>query len=715
MKRAVVFCLVLLFLLSPALSCKPAAKSAEILWDTWGVPHIYAETEENLFYALGWAQVQNHGNLILENYGKSRGQASEYWGEEFLDLDRYVWTMGAPVLAEKTYMEASSEELAELDAFAAGMNAYAEANPDELDDQFELVLPLSGQDVLGYILYAAYYGIYVPPDMIDGFCQQYSANDQASDTEPAASPTSNAWLIGPSKSESGHPIMLSNPHAPWPNLPGQEHLVFYEAHLVVPDMDMYGIGLVGIPGLAFGFNDLKGWTFTSCPFDVVDFYELTLVGDGYLFDGEVKHFETESHILKVKLEDGTMREEPLVVRRSVHGPVILEKEHKAVAVQSPIPTDPLEDQFWNMAKAKNLDEFLAALEPQEIGPTNILYADHEGNIMYTLAGIFPQRPEGDYDWSGVVPGDTSATLWQGKLPYSSMPRVINPETGYLQNANEPPWTVTLPSGLSPANYPADWPSLEMYPRAVRSLQMITASDIFGMEDVMGDKFSTHSLIADRVLDDLLASAAYSESELVKEAANVLASWDRAFDADSYGAVLFTFWAMQYEPNILGNALLPEAAYAVPTDPARPFDTPMGLADPATAVAALEAAAYMMQGAFGSLHVPWGAFVRFHLGGLDFPAFGVGIGPGNFGSFTPNVAMPQDDGTLATVYGDSWVAVVEFSDPVQAMGVMSYGSATQPGSSHLDDQLPLYANKEYRPIWLTRADIEANLESHWLFQ
>jgi acyl-homoserine-lactone acylase len=715
MKRIVVFCLVSLFILLPALSCGPAPTPTEILWDTWGVPHIYAETEEDLFYALGWAQMQNHGNLILENYGKSRGCAAEYWGEQFLDLDRYAWTIGAQVLAEKTYQEASRKELAEIDAFAEGMNTYAEAHPDEMDDRLEAVLPLSGQDVLAYIMYAAYFGIYVPPDMIDGFRQQYLGNDQASGTEKVVSPTSNAWVIGPSKSKSGHSLMLSNPHAPWPNLPGQEHLIFYEAHLVGPDVDIYGIGLVGIPGLGFGFNDFKGWTFTSVPFDVVDFYELTLIEDGYLFDGEVKPFETESYILKVKQEDDTMREESLVVRRSIHGPVIVEKGNKAVAVQSPIPTDPLKDQFWNMAKADNLDEFLTALEPQEIGPTNILYADSEGNIMYTLAGIFPDRPEGDYDWSGVMRGDTSATLWRGKLPYSSMPRVINPETGYLQNANEPLWTITLPSGLDQSDYPEDWLGLKMYPRAARSLAMITARDAFSMEDIMADKFSTHSLIADRVLDDLIAATAYSESELVKEAADVLAAWDRSFDADSYGAVLFTFWAMQYEPNILGNALLPEEAYAVPTDPTQPFDTPMGLADPATAVAALEAAAYMVQGAFGSMYVPWGEFFRFQLGDQNLPGFGVGIGPGNFGSFTPNVAMPQANGTLATVYGDTWVAVIEFSDPVRAMAVMSYGNSTQQDSPHLGDQLPLYANKEYRPIWRNRADIEAHLESRQVFE
>jgi acyl-homoserine-lactone acylase len=716
MKRIILlFCLVSLFIFLLASSCGPARKPAVILWDTWGIPHIYADTEEDLFYALGWAQMQNHGNLILENYGKSRGRAAEYWGERYLDIDQYVRTMGIRELAAKTYQEAPDEELVEINAFAKGMNDYAQEQPEKLDDRLEIVLPISGQDVMTYILYAAYFGIYVPPDMIDGVRQQYPGQGKATNSEPDATPTSNAWAIGPSKSSSGHPILLSNPHAPWPNLPGQEHLIFFEAHLVGSDFNIYGIGLVGIPGLAFGFNDFKGWTFTSTPLDVVDFYELTLTEGGYLFDGEVKAFDAETHRIKIKQENGSFREEVLEVQSSIHGPVIINNGDKAVAVKVPLPADPLKDQFWNMAKAENLDEFFAALEPQEIGSTNILYADKQGNIMYTLAGIFPDRPEGDYDWSGIVPGNTSATLWKGKLPFNSMPKVINPDTGYLQNSNEPPWTVTIPCELDPADFPADWPGLELYPRGIRSLEMITSRDTFNIEDIMVDKYSTHSLIADRVLDDLVAAASHSESEVIQEAAGVLSMWDRTFDADSTGAVLFTFWAMQYEPEILGNALLPEDVYAVSSDPLRPFETPSGLAEPEQAVAALEAAAHMVKGAFGSLYIPWGEFYRFRIGEQDLPGFGVGIGPGNFGTFVPNVAMPQEDGRLATVYSDAWAAIIEFSNPVRATAVMPYSSSTQEGSPHYNDQLILFAGKEYRSVWLTRGDIEANLELRYVFE
>ena len=88
-----------------------------------------------------------------------------------------------------------------------------------------------------------------------------------------------------------------------------------------------------------------------------------------------------------------------------------------------------------------------------------------------------------------------------------------------------------------------------------------------------------------------------------------------------------------------------------------------------AVAALEFAARAVPEVFGSLYVPWGAFVHFRVGDQDLPAFGQGWGPFGFGAFTPNLAMPQPDGPLSTIYGDTWVAVIEFADPVRAMAVM----------------------------------------------
>jgi acyl-homoserine-lactone acylase len=127
-----------------------APTSDEILWDRWGVPHIYGTTEEELFRGAGWAQMESHGDLILRLYGEARGRAAEYWGEEYLDSDRFLRTMGVPGRGAEWLAEESEQMRRNLEAFADGINAYAEANPELIDDEVEVVLPVTGADVLAH-------------------------------------------------------------------------------------------------------------------------------------------------------------------------------------------------------------------------------------------------------------------------------------------------------------------------------------------------------------------------------------------------------------------------------------------------------------------------------------------------------------------------------------------------------------------------------------
>jgi acyl-homoserine-lactone acylase len=128
---------------------------------------------------------------------------------------------------------------------------------------------------------------------------------------------SNAWAVAPSHSASGNAMLLANPHLPWSDL-----FVWYEAQLTAPEIDAYGVALVGMPMLAIAFNNNLGWTSTVNTHDGWDAYELTLADGGYLFDGSVRPFETETQTLKVKQADGTQREEKLVVQRSIHGAIV---------------------------------------------------------------------------------------------------------------------------------------------------------------------------------------------------------------------------------------------------------------------------------------------------------------------------------------------------------------------------------------------------------
>ncbi len=135
------------------------AGSTEILWDRYGVPHIYAADRESMFYAHGWAQMRNHADLLLRLYGESRGRAAEYWGGDGnLELDRWVQLNGVPERAQRWYDAQDPRFRKYLDEFARGINEFAAKNPSAIGAQFRAVLPVSGVDVVQHPLRAVHYG-----------------------------------------------------------------------------------------------------------------------------------------------------------------------------------------------------------------------------------------------------------------------------------------------------------------------------------------------------------------------------------------------------------------------------------------------------------------------------------------------------------------------------------------------------------------------------
>ena len=113
-------------------------KNTEILWDTYGVPHIYASDYNQLFYAFGWAQMRNHGNLMLRLFAQARGQAAEYFGEPYLISDQWVHLNNIPQRAAE-WLELQKPDFKQyFQSFTAGINDYAAQFPDEINSDTEL-------------------------------------------------------------------------------------------------------------------------------------------------------------------------------------------------------------------------------------------------------------------------------------------------------------------------------------------------------------------------------------------------------------------------------------------------------------------------------------------------------------------------------------------------------------------------------------------------
>jgi len=665
---------------------------SEILWDNWGIPHIYAKNEVELFHAMGWAQAKSHGNLILMLYGQARGRAAEYWGSNYVDTDRYVRTMGIPRRAQEWYEAQSDKMRTYLKAFADGINGYIQAYPDEIPEFLKVVLPISSVDILAHIQRVIHFFFVVNPNQI------------AALTQGEQMAGSNAWAIAPEYSASQKAMLLVSPHQPWFDL-----FLWYEVQLTLPNLNAYGAALVGWPTLGIAFNDYLGWTVTVNPTKGADFYELHLRDRGYEWNDEICPFVVETQTLKIKQEDGSLLEEPLVVLQSVHGPVVAQTESKAIVLRVVGLDRPyLLEQMWEMINATNLSQFEASLQRLQLPLFNFLYADTDGQIFYLFNALVPVRSQSsqnqeDWDyWQKVIPGNTSDTLWTQYHSYQDLPRVVNPPSGWLQNTNDPPWTVTFPTLLQPEDYsPYIAPSnLGKMPhnilRPQRSIQKLLSSDTISFEDMVAFMFSSRLELADRILDGLIASVKTHGREQGMEAVKVLEAWDRHANADSRGTVLFIQWVQK-----MGL----DKIFATPWQSHSPLDTPCGLIDPVFATAVLEEVAEDIQSRYGMLDIAWGEVVRLRVGNQDLPASGTGS---IFGSFQVLDIIPVDEKNFQAIGGNSFMMAIEFTNPIRAEALTIYGNATQPHSPHVADQLSLYIRGQMRPVWRTQAAIADRL-------
>jgi len=694
--------LMTLALVALAGACRPGGPARdEILWDTWGVPHVYGTTDEAVFRGQGWAQMASHGDLILRLYGEARGRAAEYWGEDYLDSDRWVRAMGIPGRGEAWVAAQTPAFQRNLEAFARGMNDYAAAHPDAIADEVKPVLPVTAADVMAHGNRVIHFTFVTNEGVVRQARQALAGGRVAlgpTRLERAAEVGSNGWAVAPRHSASGNAMLVANPHLPWGDL-----FLFWESQLVGPSIDVYGATLVGVPGVAIGFNDHLGWTHTVNTYDGADLFVVSRQGDGYRFGDEVRPFETREEVLQVREADGTTREERMTVRSTAHGPVVAEDGAHAVALRvAGLDRARAVEEWWDMGRAKSLAEFEGALAELQNPMFNVLYADRDGHILYLFNGLVPRRSSGDVaTWRGVVDGSDPTTLWTDYLAYDELPRLEDPADGWLQNANDPPWTSTIPQALDPAAYPAYLAPRGMAFRPQRSALMLLADSSITYDELATYKHSTRMAAADRLLDDLIPATRASGDTDAIQAADVLDAWDRTADAASRGGVLFLAWLERFRDEGGG--------WATPWSADDPVGTPDGLADPDAAVRLLADAARQVRERYGALDVAWGDVHHARVGEHEVAASGAAGDPG--GVFRVAGYREDADGRQWVVGGDSYYALLEFTpDGPRGRVLLAYGNASQPGSPHVGDQLEFYGQKRMRTPWRTRAEIEANLES-----
>lgn len=684
---------ILLLAVALLISCeqsKTTITENEILWDTYGIPHIYATSDNDLYYMSAWGQMKNHGNLILKLYGEARGTSAELWGEGF-EINKALHHLGLYEQLQPAYDNLVPKYQDMLQSFVAGINSYAEKNSDELDEKYKRVLPITVNDIIAHNFRVVNYEF-----LIRG---TFSSNQKIEGG-------SNSWALSGSKTSTGNAMLVANPHLWWSDL-----YLWHEQQFITNEYNMYGATLIGNPSIILGFNDNVSWTHTVNTIDNTDLFELKKEGNTYLLDDEFIPFEVRNYIVKELQEDGTIKTHEFKRNIAKHGVIIRESENSAIAIRFAQMKNftPLIEQYDLMSKAKNLEDMKNALALRQMPFLNTVYADKDGNIMHHFGGLVPKK-NGDWDkWQGVVSGDSSADIWTDYYESNELPVVINPPSGWLQNANDPPYLNTLPKVLDPNDFASHIAPNNMRFRPQRAARLMHEEDSISLNRLVELKHDNKAELALRLNDDLLALKDLTSDSLVRAAVDVMTKWDGSYDANSLGALLFmeftNTWALekQTSPFQLINLLKDPWQYN------DPINTPDGFVDNKEIVDIIKKAAENHLTKYPSLEIPYGDYYKLRIGDLEYPGTG---GPQHLGVFRILYSLgsaPDEEGKFFGNFGDTFVLVLEMGEEINAKGLLTYGNSSNTDNKHYGDQLEMFSKNKLRDIWFERIDQETNME------
>ncbi len=714
-------CVAALIVAAAAGGCRPPrtalpmadALSREVIIrrDTFGIPHISATTEEAAAFGFGYAQAEDHAVEIGRRMISARGEEAKYFGASGVENDAGMAMFDNIAAARRGLESVSPLYRAILTAYAAGVNRYVSQHRDALP---EWMPDITAADVLANSRAGAVDALSGPglPRLLRAKYEGTPIAPRDGDDEWLDAPGSNALALAGSRTTTGKPILLGNPHLSWSSL-------YWEAHVRVPGkIDFYGSTLAGIPVLRAGFNQHLGFVTTNNAPDLDDLFALSLdpnSPDHYVFDGRSMPLTRRDVTIQVRTDDGTLREERRTFWSSHIGPIVYRTGGRAFTVKSTrLEAFRYFEGFYVMSKARNLREWMAAARRNYVPTSNFTYADAAGNILYLWNGQLPVRDESK-DYRLDVPAERTADIWTRLHAVDDLPRKLNPRGGYIMNSNNPPRFVSLRDPLDMSKYPR---SFERGPLALRpqlALDMIEERDRFSADDVIRLKYNTRMLIAERVkrgLIDAVTATADAPQE-ARDGAEALEAWDDRVAAGSRGAVLFEkFWETY--------SAATRTPFETPWQEENPAKTPAGIGARRAAVNALADAVSATRQAYGSERVAWGEVNRFRVGTVDLPGDG---GIGTLGCYRVmrfdaapgervRIAGNTGGGKPLAGFGDAWVLLVDFSGGVNARSVVAYGQSSSLGSPHSADQLRIFANHDLRPVWYREDEVRAHVEREY---
>ena len=636
-------------------------------------------------FGFAYAQAEDNFWRIEDNYIRSLGRRAEVDGEDGLGSDRRNHALEIPRLAREEYARMPRPMRALLDAFAAGLNAYVADHPDlrpRLLTRFEPWYPLA---FIRYNYYQSgfFWGAgFRPADL------QVAVDDALLGSKHLGS---NGWVIGPSKSATGHAMLFINPHLAFFG-PGQ----VYEGHVKSGEgWNFTGYTRLGFPFPYVGHNESLGWVSTDNAADQADLYLETFDDPArplaYRYGSGYRQATAWTDTILVKTGAGIERR-PFTFRKTHHGPILGVRDGKPVALRmAKLEGDGWLGEWYAMTRARRVAELKDAMRPLNMLFGNVMAADAEGNTFYLYNGAVPVR-DPRFDWSTAVDGSDPATEWRGYHALEDLPQLTNPGTGWMQNCNTTPFLLTSSGNPDSAKFPRYMVTESDNWRGLVSRQILGSTSRFTWDAWVRAAFDTYVIAADSLLPALLRdfSADSARSSRLASAIDTLARWNRRSDTASVAMTLFDRWQDASRPGI-------------------------------TRLASLDSAVARLERDWGTWRVRWGEINR--LQRIDEridqqfadarPSIPVMGAAGQHGAVFTYYARPvPGQKRRYGVAGGSYVSVVEFGPTVRRLAVHTMGASGDPQSPHYFDQAPLYARGEFRPAWFTLEEIRANLEREY---
>jgi penicillin amidase len=732
----------------------------EVLRDRWGIAHIYARNQDDLFFAQGFVVAQDR-LFQLDLWRRiASGETAELVGEKGLAADRFARLMKyrGPMDVEWAAYAPDTRSIAE--AFTRGINAAIDAMGERLPLEFQILkyrpAKWRPEDILGRMSGLVMVGNYAseaarselisavgleaarriaPTDPVRAFAplpeldiaginrtllSGYEAATSPLPWEPDAG-GSNNWVVDGTLSASGKPLLAGDPHRAL-TLPSLRYLV----HLNAPGWNVIGAGEPALPGVAIGHNDHVAWAFTIVSTDQADLYvEQTNPDDPSQYrDGD--RWRPMSIVREQVRVKGRSEPVELELRFTHHGPIIHsdEKRHRAFALRW-VGMEPGSAAYLSslrLDRVRSAKEFVEELSAWKVPALNMTHADLDGNIGWVAAGATPIRD----GWDGLlpVPGHVGKYEWRGFRTVAELPQSHNPANHFLATANH---NILTPGYQHPISY--EWAPPYRFEQIRRRMEAQSSFHVADFCSIQQDATTIPGQELVRLLSDV-ATAQLEASSIDPACRKLLREWDGVLSIDSRAAVLYGFWLQElteafYAPHVPKSLLdfvrsrggvqtmlaalkSPDANWFGSDDPRAARDKVLaGALAAGIARAKQQFPEFPRQGSWGELHTATFAHPLARLGKPYAEAFNTAAVPKAGDGFTPNAATHGRD--FRQTNGASYRQVFDLADWDRGVATSAPGQSGRPGNSHYDDLLRPWSEGEYFPLMFSRTKIEEATE------